>query len=184
MDTLLFKDKDGFYQWLDENHETSAGVWLTFDKTRQTSTMTQAEAVRVALTFGWIDGHMKRIDDQYFVKYFTRRLKTSIWSTINKRTALELIEKGLMKPLGMEAVRLAQTDGRWERADQPPADFDLDKFSDLIRTDPLAYQNYHAFSPSIRKTYALSYYTLKKEDSRKRRLEVIIRRLKLKLKPM
>lgn len=184
MEPLFFVSSEDFENWLDTNHQTSKGVWIKFDKSKNNTRLTNQEAVRVALCYGWINGHVKRIDERYFINYFTKRLKTSVWSTINKKTALELIEKGLMKPSGLAAVILAQQDGGWEKADRPPIDFDLDSFTKLIKQDALVYENYMQFSVSIRKTYAMSYFALKKEESRQRRLLVVIDRLRNNLKPM
>jgi len=184
MNPLLFVDEQSFSQWLNQNHETASGQWLRFDKKLITSTLTPDEALKVALCYGWIDGQIRKLDDQYYFKYFARRTKSSIWSTRNKQIAESLITKGLMMPSGMNAIELAKKDGRWNRSDLPPADFDLDKFKSLLKDYPVAYTNFLAFSPSVQKTYAMSYFVLKKEESRIRRLGAIVDRLEKKLKPM
>jgi hypothetical protein len=89
-----------------------------------------------------------------------------------------------MKSPGYEAVEIAKKNGCWDRADLPPEDFDLEAFKALVTPTPKAYVNYIAMSPSIQKTYAMSYYTLKTDVARQRRLAVIIARLEQNLKPM
>ena len=89
-----------------------------------------------------------------------------------------------MMPSGLYQIELAKKDGRWEKSDQLPTDFSIDAFKNLLKSDPTAYQNFIHMSPSIQKTYVISYYILKKPESRSNRLKVIIERLHQNLKPM
>jgi uncharacterized protein YdeI (YjbR/CyaY-like superfamily) len=184
MDPMMFKDKNAFNEWLFSHHEKHPGIWIRFDKLKQTSSLTPFEALDVALCYGWIDGLLKRLDDQFYIKYFAKRTLHSIWSTRNKGYAQKLIDQGLMMPAGFEAMELAKKDGRWEKADLPPEDFDIEDFKQKIGISQKALMTYQSFTPSIQKIYALSYYMLKKPESRQKRLAVIIERLEKGLKPM
>ncbi len=184
MTHLFFKDDHAFWTWLNEHHKDDEGYWIKFDKLNVQSSFTAEQALDIALCFGWIDGQIKRLDDQFYVKYFSKRRVHSIWSTKNKKSIERLSKKGLIMPSGWDEVNRAKQDGRWDKADLPPVDYDLDSFDELLKPHHTAYENYHLFSPSIRKTYAMSYFVLKKQESRDRRLSVIIERLEKKLKPM
>jgi len=184
MDLFMFTQKNDFWKWLENNHETHKGIWIKFDKTKTTSLLTANEALECALCFGWIDGVIKRVDETYYMKYFAKRTEKSIWSTKNKKTVERLIIEGMMMPSGYNAIEVAKKDGRWDKADLPPEDFSIENFKKILKDHQLAYMNYLEFSSSIQKTYAMSYYTLKKTDSRDRRLKVIIDRLEKQLKPM
>jgi uncharacterized protein YdeI (YjbR/CyaY-like superfamily) len=184
MDTLFFKDHIAFWNWLNNHCHDEIGYWIKFDKKRQASTLTYEQALDVALCFGWIDGQTKRLDDTYYLKYFTRRRKSSIWSTKNKISVTRLINEGSMMPSGMYEVDRAKLDGRWDKADMPPEDFSVESFQSLLNDNPVALKNFLAFSASIQKTYAMSYYALKKNESRDNRLKIIMDRLEKKLKPM
>jgi len=162
---LCFHDKEAFFDWLTIHADDPDGIWIRFDKMKITSTLTPYEAVDVALCFGWIDGQLKCENEQFYIKYFTQRRPQSIWSTVNKKNAERLILEGKMMKQGFDAIASAKQDGRWEKADHPPID-------------------YAKMSPSIQKIYAISYFALKKEESRERRLTVIIDRLNQNLKPM
>ena len=183
-ETISFSDKQHFHRWLDSNHVSHPGIWVRFDKTRKVSTMTPEEALDEALCFGWIDGQIQSIDEQFYLKYFAKRRDKSVWSTKNEHSVERLIKEGRMLPSGMAAVELAKKDGRWEKADRNPIDFSLPDFINLLKPNPKALNNYLAMSPSVQKTYAMSYYVLKNEDSRQRRLLVIMDRLEKNLKPM
>lgn len=181
---ILFKDDLELYRWFEKNHQSDEGLWIKFDKTQKTSTLTAYQALQIALCFGWIDGQIKRIDDTYYIKYFKKRSSKSIWSTLNKKYATQLIKDHKMMPPGLEQIRLAKKDGRWEQSDKPPMDYDLNAFKTLLKDHKKAYDAYMNFSPSIQKTYAISYFILKKPESRSKRLEVILKRLEKNLKPM
>ncbi|MDT8337479.1 MAG: YdeI/OmpD-associated family protein, partial [Candidatus Izemoplasmatales bacterium] len=85
---------------------------------------------------------------------------------------------------GFAQIDLAKQDGRWEKCDSLPEDFSIDDFKLLLHVNHKALQNYLSMSPSIQKTYAISYYYLKKAESRKKRLTTIIERLLENKPPM
>ena len=104
---LSYATRNDFRKWLQENAETSDGVWLVFGKTKEVVTLTANDALEEALCFGWIDGQMKSIDGTRYIKYFTRRRTKSIWSEKNKKLVETLREKKLMTKLGEKAVKAA-----------------------------------------------------------------------------
>ena len=113
----LFKSQKAWTTWLDKNHTRSAGVWLQIaKKTGQLKTVTYAEAVEVALCYGWIDGQGKGLDESAWLQKFTPRGPRSIWSKINRAKAEELIKNGQMKPAGLAAIDQAKKNGQWDRA--------------------------------------------------------------------
>ena len=113
----LFKSQKEWTTWLDKNHAKSSGVWLQIaKKTGKLKTVTYAEAVEVALCYGWIDGQGKGLDESAWLQKFTPRGPRSIWSKINRTKALELIKSGRMKPAGLAAIERAKKNGQWEAA--------------------------------------------------------------------
>jgi uncharacterized protein YdeI (YjbR/CyaY-like superfamily) len=78
--------------------------------------VTVAEAVEVALCFGWIDGQVARHDADWFLQRYTPRRRQSRWSRINRERALALIAAGRMRSAGLAQVEAARADGRWEAA--------------------------------------------------------------------
>jgi uncharacterized protein YdeI (YjbR/CyaY-like superfamily) len=103
--------------WLSEHHASSTGVWLKLIKKNSAKAgPSYAEAVEVALCFGWIDGQADRFDGDYWMQRFTPRTLRSRWSKINREKALKLIEAGRMRSAGLTQVELARADGRWVAA--------------------------------------------------------------------
>jgi len=119
---LLVPDAAAWRSWLVEHHATSPGVWLVL--TRKGGTVTALSydlALDEALCFGWIDGQVKRRDDQTTFQRWTPRGPRSRWSLRNVGHVERLTEAGLMAPAGLAAVEAARADGRWDQAYEGPA---------------------------------------------------------------
>lgn len=112
-----FADAEAWACWLDDNHGSSAGIWMRLAKKASgVPSITYAEAVDMALCYGWIDGQKQSYSDVAWLQKFTPRGPKSIWSKINCAKAEHLIATGAMKPAGLAAVNLAKGDGRWDAA--------------------------------------------------------------------
>ncbi len=125
-----FKTAAAFRRWLEAQHGRAAGLRLRFFKKNSgEKSITYAEALDVALCYGWIDGHVKKFDEKSWLQKFTPRRTRSRWSKRNVEHAERLIRNELMHKAGMAAIEAAKADGRWEAAyDSPrnmqaPADF-------------------------------------------------------------
>ena len=104
-------------QWLVAHHDSARGVWLRIAKKgAPRPSLTYAEALEVALCFGWIDGQKQRENVHYWLQRFTPRSSKSIWSKINRDSALKYVRDGRMQPSGLAEVERAQADGRWDAA--------------------------------------------------------------------
>jgi uncharacterized protein YdeI (YjbR/CyaY-like superfamily) len=114
---LGFADSRAWETWLAQQHAVSPGIWLKIRKKDSSEPgINHDEALAVALCYGWIDGQVDRLDDDYWLQRFTPRKPRSRWSKINTEKAAELIDAGRMQPAGMREVELAQADGRWDAA--------------------------------------------------------------------
>lgn len=117
MPTRLFESRQDWHAWLDDNHTASRGVWLQLAKKgAETPTVSYAEALEVALCYGWIDGQKQAHNAEFWLQKFTPRSAKSAWSQINREKALALIDAGKMKPAGHREIERAKSDGRWDAA--------------------------------------------------------------------
>jgi uncharacterized protein YdeI (YjbR/CyaY-like superfamily) len=139
-EALPFETAAAFEAWLDEHHEASDGIWIKFAKKASgIATVTYKEVLPVALAYGWIDGQVKRIDDDWYRQRWTPRRARSVWSKINRVAAEAMIERGEMKPAGLREVERAKADGRWERAyDSPTTATVPDDLRAALDADPAA----------------------------------------------
>ncbi|HET9163800.1 MAG TPA: YdeI/OmpD-associated family protein [Solirubrobacterales bacterium] len=113
--TMLFAEQAEFEAWLEG--ATSEGVWLKIAKKGSgAKSVTYAEALEVALCFGWIDSQKRGYDEKHFLQRFTPRRPRGRWSRINRERAEGLIASGRMRPAGLAEVEAAKGDGRWEAA--------------------------------------------------------------------
>ncbi len=114
---LTFASEAEWRAWLGENHASAAGLWISIAKKGSgIDSVRYPEVLEHAICFGWIDGRRERLDDERFLQRFTPRRARSPWSKINREKAERLAQDGLMEPAGLEEVRRAKDDGRWERA--------------------------------------------------------------------
>jgi uncharacterized protein YdeI (YjbR/CyaY-like superfamily) len=114
---LLFASPAELEAWLEENHVAAEGVWLKIAKKGSgVASVTYAEALELALCFGWIDSQKRGFDERHFLQRFTPRRPRGKWSRINREKAEGLIEGGAMRPTGLAEVEAAKADGRWEAA--------------------------------------------------------------------
>src|SRR5512136_1680343 len=89
-----FKDRAEWRSWLRSNHRRSKGIWIAIQKKgSEKRGIHLKEAVEEAMCFGWIDSKIRRIDENHFIQWYSPRRDDSVWSLINKRRAIELIEK-------------------------------------------------------------------------------------------
>jgi uncharacterized protein YdeI (YjbR/CyaY-like superfamily) len=104
-------------EWLEGHHAASDGVWIKMAKQGSgIESVRHAEALEIALCFGWIDSRREALDERSFLQRFTPRRARSRWSRINREKAERLIADGRMRPAGFIEVERARADGRWDAA--------------------------------------------------------------------
>ncbi|MFH5230137.1 YdeI/OmpD-associated family protein [Antrihabitans spumae] len=136
----FFTDQAAFRDWLARNHTLQKGIWIKFAKKGTGyASLNYDGALDVALCFGWIDGQVKRIDDEFYMQSFTPRRARSPWSKRNCGKVEELLAQGLMQPPGQAEIDRAKADGRWDRAYEGQAAAELPKdFLDELAKNPAA----------------------------------------------
>ncbi len=170
---IFFASREACGEWLEDHHETSSGLWFKIAKKgSEIGSVSYAEAVDVALCYGWIDGLARKFDDDYWLQQFTTRKPRSKWSKINCGKAAELIEKGEMKPAGLREVEKAKADGRWDAAYESPKNATVpDDLRQKLEKNDKASEFFSTLDS--RNRYAILYriHDAKKPETRKRRIE-------------
>jgi uncharacterized protein YdeI (YjbR/CyaY-like superfamily) len=143
--------------WLQEHHGSSAGIWLRLAKRgAPRKTPSYAEAVELALCFGWIDGQKDAYDQSFWLQRFTPRGPRSRWSQRNREKATELIRRGAMRPAGLAEVQRAKRDGRWDAAYEPQSTAAVpEDLREALALDPQARAFFETLSGANR--YAILY---------------------------
>jgi uncharacterized protein YdeI (YjbR/CyaY-like superfamily) len=115
-----FRTAAAFEAWLAANHARETELWLKVHKKDSgVPTVTCAQALDVALCWGWIDSIRKAFDERSFLQRYTPRKARSVWSQINRDHVARLTEAGRMTPHGQRHVDAAKADGRWDAAYAP-----------------------------------------------------------------
>jgi uncharacterized protein YdeI (YjbR/CyaY-like superfamily) len=119
---VKFGSRAEWQAWLDAAHaDTPDGVWIEFARRASgIASVTHAEALEVALCYGWIDAQVGQGDDAFYVQRFMPRRARSKWSKINRAKAEALIAAGEMRPAGLAEIERARADGRWDAAYDSP----------------------------------------------------------------
>ena len=174
-----FRDQQAWADWLHLNHGTSSGLWIQLAKKGSAGrSLSYAEAVEVALCYGWIDGQSKGNNATSWLQKFTPRRKRSIWSKINREKAERLISEGRMQPAGLAEVGRARQDGRWEAAyDSPRAATVPADFQTALKNRPQASAFFGTLNSQNRFAILFRLQTAKKSGTRARRIEQFIRML-------
>ena len=177
--TLPFETKKKWVDWLAKQHDKSTGVWLKLaKKATGIPSVTYAEALDVALCYGWIDGQKGSFDDKYFLQKFTPRRPKSIWSKINVEKVEGLIASGEMEPAGLKAVEAAKQDGRWDAAYASqknivvPADF-----QSALEKNKKAKAFFETLTGSRRYAFLFRIETAKKAETREKRIRQFVEML-------
>src|SRR5215207_806710 len=99
-----FADAAQWESWLADHHAQASGVWLKIAKKgARTASITIAEALDVALCWGWIDSQRKAGDAEHYLQRYSPRRSSSPWSRINVGKAEALIAAGRMREPGLAA---------------------------------------------------------------------------------
>lgn len=173
---IEFAERSEWDAWLREHHDDSNGVWLLLAKKgAPRATVTQHEAVEVALCFGWIDGQVGRHDEHFYKQRFTQRRARSKWSQLNCQRASELIANGLMQPPGLEQVELAKADGRWDAAYEPQSSATVPPdFAQALAANPPAAEFFATLTGVRRYSFLYRIQDAKRPETRARRIEKFV----------
>jgi uncharacterized protein YdeI (YjbR/CyaY-like superfamily) len=149
---VFFENPGAFEQWLEDNHQTAEELIVGFLKTKADKpSVTWAEAVDLALCFGWIDGVRKSLDQDRYQIRFTPRKKGSTWSARNIERYKVLNENGKTRPMGQAAYAHRREDRSKKYSYEQEKSPELEENElDVIRSNPESWRFYLDLSPSYR----------------------------------
>ena len=170
--------------WLEANHAIENELWVKiFKKSTGIPSVTWNDVVIEALCWGWIDGIKKSVDEKAYLQRITPRKSKSIWSKRNREYAERLIIEGRMMQSGLEQVRSAKADGRWEMA-YVASEIEVPKdFLEELEGIPKARVFFETLNKSSRYVIAQGLESAKKPETRLRRFEKFISMLNNQEKP-
>lgn len=170
-----FKSAAEFRRWLEKNHARKTELWVGFYKKGAAKKgITYQEALDQALCYGWIDGILKRVDDESYTHRFTPRKAKSTWSKVNSKRVGELKKLGLMQPAGLAAFqrRTRENAGIYVHENRPVPLSAV--FAKRLRASREAWAFFQQQTPSYRKLATAWVMSAKREETRERRLAALI----------
>jgi len=175
LDISYAKDRQAWREWLEKNHVTSNGIWLTYYKVKSSKpSIRYSEAVKEALCFGWIDSKVQSLDKECYRQIFTPRKQTSVWSKLNKQYIEELMEEGLMTEAGLAKIVAAKQDGSWNALDAIEELIVSADLQQALAENEVANKNFVAFSNTVKKNILFWIASAKRPETRLRRIEQTI----------
>jgi uncharacterized protein YdeI (YjbR/CyaY-like superfamily) len=171
-----FRDAHAWEAWLHTHHARSDGTWLQLAKAGAAEPgLTYAQALEVALCFGWIDGQKKGLDAHAWLQRFTPRRERSLWSKINRSKAEALIASGRMHPAGLAEVERARADGRWDEAyDGARAAIVPPELQAAFDASPLAAAFFATLDGANRYAVLWRVQTAKRPETRAKRIATLV----------
>jgi uncharacterized protein YdeI (YjbR/CyaY-like superfamily) len=177
-----FRGEADFERWLAAHHDSETELWLKiYKKDSGIPTVTYAQALEVALCWGWIDGLKKPFDERAFLQRFSPRKPKSVWSQINQAHVERLTAAGRMTPHGQRHIDAAKADGRWAAAYAPirsatdatiPADLRV-----AIEANPRALKTFRGLSRQNLFAIAFRTNNMRTPGGRERKIAELVSRL-------
>jgi uncharacterized protein YdeI (YjbR/CyaY-like superfamily) len=162
-------DRAALHAWLVAHHEQTDGVWIVFRK-GAARTMNHGDIVEEALSFGWIDSKVGRVDDERTKLWLAPRRRGSAWSRVNKEIVERLVAAGAMHPSGLAAVEAAKADGTWTALDAVEALEAPPELAAALAESSAARTNWDAFPRSAKRAILEWIAIAKRPETRENRI--------------
>lgn len=172
-EVIAFRKED-FRRWLEKYHDREHKVAVVlYKKHTGKKQPSHRELIEEAIAYGWIDTTIKRLDEDRYIRTFSRRTKNSTWSDNTLRYARQLIKEGRMQPSGMEFYKLGKA--------KPTLNADIPKNPEMpkelkqaLTMDAKAKELFAGLTPSSKKMLYRWYLSAKREETRLRRIVRIV----------
>ena len=182
---ITFSTPKDLNQWLEANHASESELWVKiFKKGTGIASVTWQDVVLETLCWGWIDGVKKSIGKKAYLQRITPRKARSSWSKKNTEHVERLIKEGRMQEPGLEQVRIAKADGRWDKAYAPASEMTVPAdFLKALEKRPKAKMFFETLNKSSKYAIAYGLTTAKRAQTRQRRFEKFMDMLLREEKP-
>lgn len=170
---IYFSNQKEFVEWLEINHQITSEIWVGFFKKKTNKeSFTWSESVDCALSFGWIDGIRKTVDEESYKIRFTPRKPNSVWSKVNIEKVNKLIGLNQMKPEGLLVFNQRKDPVGYSSISR---NVELIKeYEEKIKENQQSWDFFNQLPPSYKRDSIWWVMSAKKEETRLRRLNRLI----------
>jgi len=182
MKTITAFTRNDFRKWLMKNHdkETKVSV-IVYRKHTGKPSPSHRELMEEAICFGWIDTILRKLDENRYIRTFSRRNRNSKWSDNTLRYAKDLIKQGKMTPEGLKFYK--------EGLKKPTHDHGIPKNPDMpvelknaLDKEKKAKENFEKFPPSTKKVFYRWILRGKLKETRAKRIKLTVEKAKISSK--
>jgi uncharacterized protein YdeI (YjbR/CyaY-like superfamily) len=167
---VRFGSADALRDWYGIHHAHAVELWLAVARKHATVDVVRyADALDLALAFGWIDGFVGKLDDTHYALRFTPRKPKSNWSAVNVERFAALAAAGRVTAAGQAAFDARD---RAVSEDRPAA---LDgPYLARLRANRRAAAVFFAQPPGYQRQAAWYVLSARTEPTRQKRLDALI----------
>jgi uncharacterized protein YdeI (YjbR/CyaY-like superfamily) len=177
--TIIVYSRQEFRDWLQKHHLTEKKVCVVLHKKHTGKTSpSHREQIEEAICFGWIDTTVKRLDEDRYLRFFSKRTEKSMWSQNTLRYGKELLAAGLLFPEGKRYYKLGLK--------KKPHGFGIpknpsmpDALKKALTKHTVAQRNFALFSPSIKRMFYRWILSGKQERTREKRIKKVVEKATL-----
>jgi uncharacterized protein YdeI (YjbR/CyaY-like superfamily) len=171
-----FKKQKELRAWLAKNHASETELMIRLFKVHAKHRgIGYREALDEALCWGWIDGVVRRLDEDSFQQRFTPRKAKSNWSAVNIKRMKTLIADGKVAKPGLAAFARRTTTKpapySYENRDSIRLDPALER---RFRAEPKAWAFFEALPPGYKRLMVYRIMDAKREETRERRFTQLL----------
>lgn len=176
MEPKFFTKPNEFRKWLEKYHGKKNELLVGYyKKDTGRPSITWPESVDQALCFGWIDGIRKSLGAESYTIRFTPRKLKSHWSAVNLKRFAQLKKLGLIYPSGQQAFERMDSKNA-KKASFEQGDIQLGKAEEaMIKANKKAWSFFQKLAPSYKKPSIWWVISAKKEETRWKRLDILIK---------
>lgn len=173
-DQIEVKSAQELREWLLLNHKQEESVWLvTYKKTEADKYVSTSEILDELLSFGWIDGIRRKLDERRTMQLIAQR-KVQHWSKTYKERAAKLIADKRMHEAGLLSIAEGKASGLWTFMDDVDNLIVPQDLNHSLKKDKKAFDFFHAINDSS-KRFVLRWLKLAKtEKTRKSRITQLV----------
>lgn len=158
------------HEWLLLHHRQDEAIWLvTFRKAVPDKYIDHEAILDELVSFGWIDGIRRRIDDERTMQLVSPR-RTQPWARSYKQRAERLVATGDMQPSGLASVERAKATGMWDAMNDVDDLLVPPDLQSALEAAPPAAGHFAAFPPSTRRNILRWIASAKTPGTREKRI--------------
>jgi len=174
MPTITVFSAKEFGHWLRTHHKKASKVAVVVHKRHTGKPFpTHREMIEEAICWGWIDTTIRRLDNDTFVRHFSKRTDKSRWSDNTLSYAKRLKKEGRMQPQGLYYYQLGlkrptHDHGIPKNPSMPP------ELRAALNKNPKAKAAFAKYPPSTTRTLYRWLLRAKSADTRTKRVGTIV----------